>query len=48
MEMSGNETIKQAVVANPGISFVSLHTIGNEVVNKQMVVLVCSTVKCRK
>lgn len=39
MEMSGNETIKQAVIANLGVSFVSLHTIGNEVANKQMVVL---------
>ena len=39
MEMSGNEFIKQAVIANLGISFVSLHTIGNEVSNKQMVVL---------
>jgi len=31
MEMSSNETIKQAVMAGMGISFVSLHTIGLEV-----------------
>lgn len=30
MEMSSNETIKQAVMAGMGISFVSLHTIGLE------------------
>lgn len=39
MEMSSNETIKQAVMADLGISFVSLHTIGSEVANKQMVIL---------
>jgi DNA-binding transcriptional LysR family regulator len=39
MEMSGNETIKQAVIADLGVSFVSLHTVGNEIVNKQMVLL---------
>lgn len=39
MEMSGNETIKQAVIANLGISFVSLHTIGQEIANQQIVVL---------
>lgn len=39
MEMSGNETIKQAVIANLGISFVSLHTIRNELANKQIVML---------
>ena len=39
MEMSGNETIKQAVMADLGISFVSLHTIGNEISNKQLVIL---------
>lgn len=31
MEMTSNETIKQAVMAGIGISFVSLHTIGLEV-----------------
>lgn len=30
MEMSSNETIKQAVMANMGLSFLSLHTIGLE------------------
>ena len=30
MEMSSNETIKQAVMAGMGISFISLHTIGLE------------------
>jgi DNA-binding transcriptional LysR family regulator len=39
MEMSGNETIKQAVMANLGISLVSLHTIGNEIANKQIAIL---------
>lgn len=39
MEMSGNETIKQAVMADLGISFVSLHTIGNELANKKIVIL---------
>jgi LysR family transcriptional regulator, low CO2-responsive transcriptional regulator len=39
MEMSSNETIKQAVIANLGISFVSLHTIGNELANKQIAIL---------
>lgn len=31
MEMSSNETIKQAVMADMGLSFLSLHTIGLEV-----------------
>ena len=39
MEMSGNETIKQAVMANLGISLVSLHTIGNEITNNQIAIL---------
>jgi DNA-binding transcriptional LysR family regulator len=30
MEMSSTESIKQAVMANLGISFVSLHTVGLE------------------
>jgi len=37
--MSGNETIKQAVMANLGISLVSLHTIGNEITNNQIAIL---------
>lgn len=39
MEMSGNETIKQAVMADLGVSFVSLHTVGRELANKQIVIL---------
>ncbi len=39
MEMSGNETIKQAVMVNLGVSFVSLHTIGQEIANQQIIVL---------
>jgi len=39
MEMSSNETIKQAVMANLGISFVSLHTIGSELATKQIAIL---------
>jgi DNA-binding transcriptional LysR family regulator len=30
MEMTSNETIKQAVIANMGLSFLSLHTVGLE------------------
>ena len=33
MEMASNETIKQAVIANMGVSFLSLHTTGLEVQN---------------
>ena len=39
MEMSSNETIKQAVMAGMGLSFVSLHTIGLEVRSKLLCVL---------
>lgn len=39
MEMSSNETIKQAVMADLGISFVSLHTIGAELKAGQIAVL---------
>lgn len=39
MEMSGNETIKQAIMADLGVSFVSLHAVGNELANKQIVIL---------
>ena len=39
MEMSSNETIKQAVMAGMGISFLSLHTIGLEVRSGLMHVL---------
>ncbi len=39
MEMSSNETIKQAVMSALGISFVSLHTIGNEIGTGQISIL---------
>lgn len=39
MEMASNETIKQAVMAGMGLSFLSLHTIGLELNNKLMTVL---------
>jgi DNA-binding transcriptional LysR family regulator len=39
MEMSSNESIKQAVMADLGISFVSLHTIGLELQNRQITIL---------
>jgi len=39
MEMSSNETIKRAVMADLGISFVSLHTIGSELTHKQLAIL---------
>jgi LysR family transcriptional regulator, low CO2-responsive transcriptional regulator len=39
MEMSSNETIKQAVMAGMGLGFLSLHTIGLELDNRLLVVL---------
>ncbi len=39
MEMSSNETIKQAVIAGMGLSFLSLHTVGLELRNKLLHVL---------
>jgi DNA-binding transcriptional LysR family regulator len=39
MEMSSNETIKQAVMAGLGLSFVSLHTVGLEVRSGLLAVL---------
>ena len=39
MEMASNETIKQAVMAGMGLSFLSLHTIGLELSNKLLAVL---------
>ena len=39
MEMSSNESIKQAVIAELGISFVSQHTIASELKNGQLKVL---------
>ncbi len=39
MEMSSNETIKLAVTANLGISFMSLHTVAEEIRTKKIIVL---------
>jgi DNA-binding transcriptional LysR family regulator len=39
MEMTSNETIKQAVIANMGLAFLSLHTCGLELATRQLVVL---------
>jgi DNA-binding transcriptional LysR family regulator len=39
MEMASNETIKQAVIANMGLAFLSLHTCGMEIGTGQLVVL---------
>jgi DNA-binding transcriptional LysR family regulator len=39
MEMPSNETIKQAVMAGMGLSFLSLHTIGLELEHKLIAVL---------
>ncbi len=39
MEMSSNETIKQAVIANMGLAFLSLHTAGLEIETGQLHVL---------
>jgi DNA-binding transcriptional LysR family regulator len=39
MEVSSNETIKQAVMANMGISFISSHTVGLELATGKLVIL---------
>lgn len=39
MEMSGNETIKQAVMADMGISLLSLHTLGLELANRRIAIV---------
>jgi DNA-binding transcriptional LysR family regulator len=39
MEMPSNETIKQAVIANMGIAFLSLHTVGLELATRQLAAL---------
>jgi len=39
MEISSNETIKQAVMAGMGLSFISQHTIGLELATEQLVML---------
>jgi DNA-binding transcriptional LysR family regulator len=44
MEMASNETIKQAVMAGMGVSFISRHTIDLEIQTQRLVVLdVCGT-----
>jgi DNA-binding transcriptional LysR family regulator len=39
MEMSSNETIKQAVMAGLGVSFISMHTLGLELQAGKLVTL---------
>ena len=39
MEVSSNETIKQAVMANMGLSFISSHTVGLELAARKLVIL---------
>ena len=39
MEVSSNETIKQAVMAGMGISFISIHTVGLELAAGKLVIL---------
>lgn len=39
MQVSSNETLKQAVMAGLGLGFVSMHTIGSEVAHGQIAVL---------
>lgn len=39
MEMASNETIKQAVIAGMGLSFLSLHTLGLELENRLIALL---------
>ena len=39
MEMASNETIKQAVMAGMGVSFISRHTVGLELQTRRLVVL---------
>jgi DNA-binding transcriptional LysR family regulator len=39
MQISSNETIKQAVIAGLGVSFISAHTIGAEIADGRLVVL---------
>ena len=39
IEMSSNETIKQAVMAGMGVSFLSLHTVGLELATRRLAVL---------
>ncbi len=39
MEMSSNETIKQAVIAGLGIAFISAHTVAHELAEGRLIVL---------
>jgi len=39
MEMSSNETIKQAVIAGLGIAFISAHTVANELAEGRLIIL---------
>ena len=39
MEMTGNETIKQAVRAGMGLAFLSLHTVANELARRELCAL---------
>jgi DNA-binding transcriptional LysR family regulator len=39
MEVSSNETIKQAVMAGMGVSFISMHTLGLELKARKLVTL---------
>lgn len=39
IQVSSNETLKQAVIAGLGLGFLSLHTIGSEVAHQQLAVL---------
>lgn len=39
MEISSNETIKQAVIAGLGIAFISAHTIAAEIADRRLIVL---------
>jgi DNA-binding transcriptional LysR family regulator len=39
MEVSSNETIKQAVMAGMGVSFISMHTLGLELKARKLVML---------
>ena len=39
MEMASNETIKQAVMAGMGVSFISRHTIDLEIQTRRLIVL---------
>ena len=42
IETGSNETIKQAVMAGMGVSFLSLHTVGLEASTRRLVVLAVS------